>query len=203
MTGDKQQVRISTREPQVWFDDYPGPGLSGEFQGDVAVRIRDGTGAILAQRAEPRAAFRGLRRQLWWDDLDFLYFAGYAIWNYLTAPFLYAHPGCAIDAMAPQGAAGTAWRCLRVRFPPDVPTHCVEQIVHVDEQGRLMRLDYTAEVVGPWARAANVCDDHRWFGGLLFPTRRRVTPRAFGRVLPRPTLVEIAVHEVRGLPAGG
>ena len=87
-----QRLRVSTREPLVWFDDYPKPGLTGELQGVAAVRIRDAAGAIVEQRSEPRAYFRSLRRQLSWDDLDFLYFAGYAIWNYLTAPFLLLRP---------------------------------------------------------------------------------------------------------------
>jgi hypothetical protein len=195
-------MRVSTREPRVWFDDYPRPGLTGELHGTAAVRIRDAAGAVVAQRSEPRASFRSLRRQLAWDDLDFLYFAGYAIWNYLTAPFLFLRPGCALEALEPVRTTAGVWRRLRVRFPPDLPTHCPQQVFYFDANGRLVRLDYTAEVVGRWARAAHACEEHRWFDGLLFPTRRRVTPRAFGRVLPAPTLVGITVHDIRALRQG-
>jgi hypothetical protein len=196
-----QRVRVSTREPRVWFDDYPKPGLMGELRGLEAVRIRNAAGAIVVQRSEPRAFFRSLRRQLSWDDLDLLYFAGYAIWNPLTAPFLFLRPGCALEALEPVRTTIGMWRRLRVQFPPDVPTHCPQQVFYFDGQGRLVRLDYTAEVVGRWARAAHTCDDHRWFEGLLIPTRRRVTPRALGRALSGPTLVGITVHDVRGIPA--
>lgn len=197
-----QQVRLLTHEPHLWLDDYPEPGLVGELDGGT-IRIRDAAGAIVRQRSEPRAAFRGLDRQLAWDDLDFLYFAGYAFWNYFTAPFLLLRPGCEIEGLKPLRTGEGVSQRLRVRFPPEVPTHCREQVFHFDAQARLVRLDYTAEVVGRWARAAHTCGDHRWFDGLLIPTRRRVTPRAFGRALSGPTLVGIAVHDCHAIPADG
>src|SRR5215471_17294692 len=78
---------------------YPGPGQRGVFEPDrVWVESEDGT--ILKERRDPRESFRGLRRALWWDHLDVLYFAGYALWNYLCAPFLFARPtpGCGTRA---------------------------------------------------------------------------------------------------------
>jgi hypothetical protein len=33
-------------------------------------------------------AFASLRHKLWWDRLDILYFAAYAIWTYVSTPFL-------------------------------------------------------------------------------------------------------------------
>jgi hypothetical protein len=47
-------------------------------------------------------------------------------------------------------------------------------------------------VFGAWARAKHVCSDHQKFDGLVFPTRRRVTPRG----LPGPMLVWIDVDSV-------
>ena len=195
------RVRAATAAARFTFFDYPRPGLRGEWLGDDEVRIVDAAGAVVARRERPRAAFRGLRRQFWWDDLDFLYFAGYATWNYLTAPFLLLRPGFVFELLP--ALPGEVSR-LRATFPPDVPTHSRDQVFHFAPDGRLLRLDYTAEVVGGWARAAHLCECYRNFGGLLAPTRRRVRPLFGGeQPLPFPTLVAIDIHEltpVRGSP---
>ena len=73
--------------------------------------------------------------------------------------------------------------------------------------GLLLRHDYTADVIGGWATAANRCLASAVVDGLRFYTRRLVTPR-FGDhvVLPGPTLVwieldDIRVHRRVGAPA--
>jgi hypothetical protein len=191
----QQRVLASTSEPRFTFFDWPRPGKHGEWLGDEEVRIVGDDDTVLASRSEPRSAFRGLRRELWWDDLDFLYFAGCATWNYLTTPFLFLQPGFRF-AELPAGPEGT----LRIKacFPPDVPSHCGQQIFHFNPDGELLRLDYTAEVVGSWAHAAHLCSDYRDFDGLRAPTRRRVRPLFhLTNPLPYPTLVAIDVHELR------
>jgi hypothetical protein len=189
------RVAASTTEPRFTFFDWPRPGQRGEWLGEAEVRIIADDGTVIAQRRQPRAAFRGLRRELWWDDLDFLYFAGYATWNYLTTPFIFLRPGFQFTLLPP-AADGT----LRVAatFPPDVPSHCREQVFHFAPSGELLRLDYTAEVVGGWAHAAHLCSNYRDFDGLRAPTTRRVRPLFHLRnPLPFPTLVAIDVHEIK------
>lgn len=196
------RMRAYTGEPRFAFFDFPKPGQIAELIGNNEVRILDSEGTIIAQRKDPRAAFRGLRRLFIWDDLDFIYFGGYATWNYLTAPFMLARKGFRIEALEPlQGALGQLTR-LQVTFPADVPTHSRQQIFYFDDQRLLRRLDYTAEVIGGWAHAAHLCDEYRTFDRLKAPTRRRVLPLPFGhRPLPGPTLVELEVHDIRPLPA--
>lgn len=191
------EATITTGRPRVVITPYPAPGRRGVFEGDT-VRIETADGRLVAARAGARLAFRRFRRQLWWDRLDALYFAGYALWNYFTTPFLFTRPGFALREGEPWSEAGRTWRRLHVTFPPDVPTHCPEQVFYFDAGGVLQRLDYTAEVFGRWARAAHYCAGHRAFDGLLVPTRRRVHPRAAsGRPRPFPTLVWIEVDDVR------
>ncbi len=133
--------------------------------------------------AEPRPS--GMARRMRWRTADVVHFAGYAIWGYLTAPFLFAYPGF--------GVLELPRRRLRVDFPSGIPTHSRRQTFHFDENAMLTRLDYTAEpVLGPLARAQHRCFDHRRFNGLLVPTRRRVTPRG----LPAPLLVSIDIDEL-------
>jgi hypothetical protein len=190
----RQRVVASTVAPTLTLHDYPAPGQCGEWIGDAEVLIRAADGSVLARRASPRLAFHGWRRSLWWDPLDFLYFAGYATWNYLVTPFLFQRPGFGFEPLAPR-ADGIVR--LAVDFPPDIPSHCRHQIFHFDPQGHLLRFDYTAEPVGAWAHAAHGCTDYRDFGGLRVPTLRRVLPLFHRRdPLPFPTLVALEIHEL-------
>ena len=191
-------VSASTREPRISFHDFPSPGSTSELIGDQEVRILGGDGKPTAKRLNPRPAFTGLRRMISWDALDFIYFGGYALWNYLVTPFLFLRDGFQFQMLEPREDARPPWSRLQVTFPPDLPTHCNKQIFYFDENRYLRRLDYTAEVVGGWARAAHLCEDYRDFDGLKAPTRRRVRPILFGSSpLPAPTLVTIEVHTVR------
>jgi hypothetical protein len=191
----------STTEPRFVFHDYPRPGWRGELIGDAEVRILDPEGRVMASRARPREAFRGLRRQFRWDELDFLYFGGYATWNYLVTPFIFLRPGFSFELLPPvRGPQGEIAR-LRATFPPDLPTHSRTQVFYFDEQRLLTRLDYTAEVVGGWARAAHLCENYRDFGGpggtLRAPTRRRVWPLFIGdRPMPFPNLVALDIDDI-------
>lgn len=191
------EATITTAEPRVVIAPYPGPGRRGVFEA-AAVSIESDAGAVLARRENPRALFRGFRRTLWWDHLDALHFAGYALWNYFTAPFLFLSPGIAVREIEPWEEGGERWRRLHVTFPPGLPTHSREQVFYFDAAGLLRRHDYTAEVFGGWARAAHYSAAHRTFSGLVLPTRRRVYPRrADGRPRPFPTLVWIDVDDAR------
>jgi hypothetical protein len=193
------RMLAATREPHFTFFDYPQPGQTAELMGTREVRISDAAGRVIAQRFEPRAAFRGLRRQFRWDDLDFVYFAGYATWNYLTTPFLFLREGFAFRLLDPVRSDPPGTIRLHATFPEEIPTHSREQVFHFDAELLLRRIDYTAEVVGGWACAAHLCEEYRTFDGLLAPTRRRVLPLFAGdRPLPGPTLVAIDVHELGG-----
>ena len=188
--------RVSTREPRTVLTPYPKPGQRGVFERE-RVWIETDRGEQVVERRDPRSAFGG-RRNLWWDDLDLLYFAGYALWNYATTPFLFRRPGFELEEVEPWTEGGELWRRLHVRFPADIPTHSPEQDFYFDAQGTLKRLDYTAQVFGGWARAAQYCREHRDFSGLLVPTRRRITPRRpDNKPLFGPTLVWIEIHDVQ------
>lgn len=123
-----------------------------------------------------------------WSVQEQSWFCSYALWNYLTTPWLLAR--C--------DATELPRRRLRVRFPPEIPTHSPVQTFHFDRAARLVRLDYTALAIGRWAATSHDCREHAWFDGLLVPTRRRARPRG----LPGPTLVAIEVRSVAIGPPG-
>jgi hypothetical protein len=89
------------------------------------------------------------------------------------------------------------WRRLAVTFPPAIHTHSRRQVFYYDDELRLRRHDYTADIVGRWANAAHMCADHAVVDGLVIPTRRWVRPRGPGnRVMPGPTLVALRLSEI-------
>jgi hypothetical protein len=130
----------------------------------------------------------GMARRFRWDNEDVVHFAGYALWGYLAAPFVFAGEGFTVREL-PR-------RRLLVEFPASIPTHSRRQTFHFDRDAVLQRLDYTAEVMlGPLARAKHRCYEHTWIDGLLVPMRRRVTPRG----LRAPTLVSIDIDELHAV----
>jgi hypothetical protein len=188
------RARVSTRTPQVSF--APFKGQRGVFTAD-RVWIESSGGAVRKERRSPRRLFPGGRRALVWDALDILYFGGYAIWNYLCTPFLLTHPGVRLTRGPDWQEGGETWQRLVVRFPETLPTHCREQVFYVDHRGMIRRHDYTAEVIGHYARAARFCQRHRRFDGLVFPTRHRMFPRRRdNRAWTFPTLVWIDIDRI-------
>ncbi len=193
------EVRVSTNEQRAVLEPYPRARSSGVFDRG-AVRIEAPDGRVIDERLAAREAFlglSGLRRNLRWDQLDALYFAGYALWNYLNAPFLFTEPGFEVSEGKPLHVDGEALRQLDVTFPDSVHTHCREQAFYFDSRGLLRRHDYHPDVVSSLANAAHLCDEHREFDGLVFPTRRRVVPKGIrGRPLRGPTIVSLELDSI-------
>jgi hypothetical protein len=194
------QARVSTSGQHVTLTPYPREGERGVLEPDGTVQIETDGGEPVQARANARAAFADLRHKLWWDRLDILYFATYAIWTYLSTPFVLAASDYELRELDPWLEGGERWQRLAVRFPEHVHTHSREQVFYFDESGLIRRHDYTAEPIGGWARAAHYSLEHQAFDGLVVATQRRVYPRrADNRRREHPRLVWIdmpsaAVH---------
>jgi hypothetical protein len=185
------QAQISTHGQHVVLTPYPRGGMRGVLEESGAVRIETDDGALVEARENPRAAFSDLRHKLWWDRLDILYFATYAIWTYVSTPFVFVREDYLLE-LDPWMEGGERWRRLQVTFPEHVHTHSREQVFYFDEHGLIRRHDYTAEPIGDWAKAAHYCFEHRAFDGLMVPACRRVYPRRRdNRRRARPLLVWI------------
>ncbi|MEV6681920.1 hypothetical protein AB0N09_34360 [Streptomyces erythrochromogenes] len=173
---DSSTVRIGLERQHASHSPFTGPGLRSSFTAQrVAVETDDGE--VVADRFAPRAAFEGHTLETPWDELHLAYFAGYAMWTYLTSPFTFASPGFKSEELplAPATEDGEVWRRLKVTFPQEIATHAPEQVFHFDESGLLRRHDYTAEVLGA-GPAAHYVSDYREFDGIMVPTKRRVYP---------------------------
>jgi hypothetical protein len=192
-------AHVDTRAPRATLRSFPRAGRRGVLDGR-SVRIETDAGEQVAARERPADEYRRPRRLVRWDDLDQLYFAAYAIWGYATAPFHLAWDGVELAELEPWREGGESWRRLWARYPPELPVHSREQVFHYDERGLLRRHDYTAEAFGQWARAVHYSYDHRTFDDLVFPTRRRVHPRAGdGRPRRAVTIIAIEIESVVAL----
>lgn len=192
-------VSVRVADQHTVLHDFPRAGMRAVFdRGDVRIETNDG--AQLDARTDPRSAFFGLsgtRRNVHWDSLDTAYFAGYAFWNYLTAPLLLTRDDITVCEIEPAQEAGLQRRRLQATFPAELDTHCRQQTFYIDPDGLICRHDFVAEPVGRWAKAALYCSRHRQFDGLVFPTRRRVYPRVpGGGVLARPTLLALDFDDI-------
>jgi len=192
-------LAVDLGERRTVFDPFPEPGIRGVFDRGEP-RLERADGHVIASRSEPRPAFfgrAGLRRNLRWDALDATYFAGYAMWNYLSFPLLLTREDVEVRELAPWRSNGDELRRLEATFPDGLDTHSPQQTFYVDAGGLLVRHDYVADVVSRWARAAHMCADHVEAGGLVFPTRRWVRPIGpRNRPLPFPTMVWIQLTDL-------
>jgi len=130
-------------------------------------------GKVIEQRESPRTSFDGHTIATRWDVQQLIYFAGYAMWTYLTTPFLFRLPGFRTEEIEPWDEDGEEWRRLKVTFPPNVPSHSTTQTFYFDRSGLLRRHDYSVEIMGGTS-SANYATEPKSFGGIVFPTKRRV-----------------------------
>lgn len=187
-------MRIETQRSAVTFAPFGRPDCRGHFT-PTRVWIEDREGRVVEERADPRASFAGHVLTTPWDRLHLLYFAGYANWNYFTAPFLLTQFGVDIQEIGQHEKNGETWQRLQVKFPSTIPTHSAEQTFYYNDKGLLQRHDYVAEVAG--AVGAHYSFDHALFSGLVFPTLRRVvglTPT--GPLISGPTAILLLISDI-------
>ncbi len=191
------RAHIRAHEVYVRITPHPRSGMQGIFSEDT-VRIESENGEIIQERQSARKAFKDWRHKIWWDHLDATHFAGYALWNYLTTPFLLCRPGIHLQKLSPWQENNETWNRLQVTFPPGLLTHSPQQTFYFDAEGLLKRHDYAALVFGNFAKAAHYSWDHKEVSGIPFPTRRRVFPRKKdGSPLRLITLVSIDIEDIQ------
>ena len=180
-------VECGVREPSTRLTAIDEAGNIGVLrQGDVS--LENPWGSVIARRWNARSFFPYGRRLFWWDSLDQTYFAGYALWNYLVFPALLLREDVRWEEPGPN-------RLIAI-FPVHIPTHCpVQEFLFDPASGLLLQHNYTAEVMGGWAKAANVVVEHSTWDGIPYPSHRRVTPRKTdGSPAGGPVLIDLVIH---------
>jgi len=144
-------MRIDTRRPAVTISPYGRPDHRGYFTPD-RVWIEDRVGQIVDERINPRASFAGHVRETPWDQLHRLYFTSYAMWNYLTTPFLFTRPGFELTEIEPHQENGETWRCLRVNFRPMFRRTTTSRLAASRHSSSMSRAFYSGSIIWPLAR---------------------------------------------------
>lgn len=166
------RVSLDPHRQHVEYSPFLQAGRHSVYEPSRTAFVTD-DGEIIEQRQSPRKSFEGHALTTPWDAQNLIYFTGYAMWTYLTTPFLLMHPGFVPEEIEPWDEAGETWRRLKVSFPFNIESHSTQQTFYFDTSGILKRHDYSVDVMGGTS-SANYATEPKVFGGILFPTKRRV-----------------------------
>jgi hypothetical protein len=169
-------VTLDAHREQITFSPFGSPEHRSSFSVDPErIVISDTCGEVIDERTEPRGSFPSEFEPLTtpWDAIQVAYFTSCAMWNYLTAPFVFTYPGVEVKEIDPWQDAGETWRRLAVTFPPSIANHNPDQVFYYDDQLMQRRMDYSPEVTGR-PPTAHYTHDHKTFDGFVFPTRHLV-----------------------------
>ncbi len=82
-------VIVDTRSQWISYQPFINDSMRSSCTPDRSV-IETRDGKPFKERTNPRASFDGHTVETQWDDLNLAYFSGYAMWNYLNTPFIFA-----------------------------------------------------------------------------------------------------------------
>jgi hypothetical protein len=192
---DSVVVTANLHDERVSHRPFGAPdGRSAFTPGRVANETEDGT--VLESLDQPRASFAGHTAETPWNALQLAYFAGAAMWTYLTQPFSFTLPGFRMTELDPWEEAGQLWRRLLVTWPSHLATHSTEQTLYLSPDGLLVRHDYDVEI-SDGATAAHYLSDYVDVDGIMVPTSHRILPRRpDGKSLAEPLIVSIDLSEI-------
>lgn len=181
----------STQAQSVRFIGITGGEQSGSFAPDT-ITIESPEGEVLRSWRNPNLGFPEADAHTLADELHLVFFCGVAIWNYLTTPFLLAHPDVVVEELSPWRENAETWRRLRAQFPPHLVTLAPEQIFYFDENALQRRMDH--DLFG--MKVAHSSWAHDTFGGIVLPTLRRAQAlRLDGTVIAKPVLVDVEIFD--------
>lgn len=165
-------IRIDLHREWASVETIGKTGQRTDFTPD-RIAIESADAKIVAQRKRPRASFARHDLRTSWDPLHRAYFDAYALWTYLTTPFLLAMDGVAVREIEPWREGAEAWRGLRATFPPEIASHSTEQDFYFGPDMLIRRHDYKVELAGNFPAAEYISDTVN-VDGIQIPTKRRV-----------------------------
>lgn len=194
--SDSRQMTVWLHEQRASVMPFGAPNQRTAYTPDrIAIETTDGQ--VVAERSDPRASFHNHAETTPWDPLHRAYFNGYALWSYMTMPFLFILPGVRVEEVDPWEEGDQHWRRLRVHFAQNVVTHCPLQDFYFGEDFLLRRHDYSVDVSGGFP-AAQYVHDYVEAQGLRLPSKRRAYRRdANNHAITSQLLVAIDISDIR------
>jgi hypothetical protein len=170
-----RRMTVWLREERSSVTPYGAADQRTMFTPDrIAIEKLDGT--LVAERRAPRDSFSGHQMNTPWDPLQRAYFNGYALWTYLTTPFLLSMSGVRVEEIEPWKEGSEMWRVLRAYFPGSIATHSTAQDFYFGGDLMLRRHDYNLNIAGGFG-GAQLTSEYCEADGIRLPTRRRAYTR--------------------------
>ncbi len=166
-----RRMRVHLHHQEASLKPFGEPDWHTQFTPDHIAIVRS-NGSIVAERRDPRASFAGHEMTTGWDALQRAYFNGYALWLYLTTPFVLAKEGVRVYEIEPWTERDETWSVLRAEFPDSIATHSKVQDFYFGDDLLLRRHDYAVDVAGGFA-AAQLVQDYISADGIRMPSKRR------------------------------
>ena len=182
------KITVDVQRPHTVIDPVDASGDTGVLDG-FTVKILSPSGTILDQRADAREHLQNASISTKWDQLNLVYFLGYAFWGYYSLP----HQLMRTDIDWTELSDGL----LQADFGTNLPVHSRIQRFWFDKKtGLLRRNDYTPVAASRDARAAHVIFEHGVSNGIPYPSKRRVKMSVgqYAWVLPFPDFITIDVE---------
>jgi hypothetical protein len=196
--GMLDDIHVTVALHRQWASHAPfgAPNQHTSLEAErVAIEATDGT--VIEELLHPRASFKDHTQETPWTNLQLAYFAGYAMWTYLTSPFTFTLPGYEVEEMEPWQENGETWRRLQVTFGPYIATHSKVQTFYIDKDGLIRRHDYDVEISGG-TPAVHYLSDHTEVSGIIVPTKRLVYIRQPDlSPLKEPLIVSIQLSDIK------
>jgi hypothetical protein len=173
MPQDPTPRRMTAALQREWSSVRPfgaGDQRTAFIPDRVAIEKLDGT--LVAERLDPRESFAGHTLTTPWDPLQRAYFNGYALWTYLTSPFLLSLPGLSVRAIDPVEDDGVQLTGFQVQFGPTFASHSTLQEFYFGPDLLLARHDYRVDVAGGFP-AIQYVSELVEADGIRVPTNRR------------------------------
>jgi hypothetical protein len=191
-----RQMSVATDHEWASVRSFGADDQKTDFTPDrIAIEKLDGT--VVSERRDPRRSFDGHEFATPWDPLQRAYFNGYAMWTYLTTPFLLTLPGVSVNEIAPVEDNGETWMGLQAPFPSVIATHSTVQEFYFGDDHLLRRHDYRVEVAGAFA-AVQYTTDIVEAGGIKLPSKRRAYRADDQNIaIPDQLMVAIDLRDIR------
>jgi hypothetical protein len=165
-------VEIEPGHQRTWHRPLPTAGFRSSYSPElVRIETDDDAATVIEELPSPRESFAGHTAVSPRTTLQLAYFAGFAMWTYLSEPYSLTLPGVHTEELGPWREDGHTWRRLGIRFPDSIATQSAEQTVYIDADGLIQRRDYTAELLGS-SLTAHYSAGHQEFDGIVVATRR-------------------------------
>lgn len=169
---DGATVEIEPGHQRTWHRPLPTAGFRSSYSPErVRIETDDETATVIEELRSPRESFVGHTAVTPWTTLQLAYFAGFAMWTYLSEPYSLTLPGVHTEELGPWREDGHTWRRLGIHFPDYIATQSSEQTVYIDTDGLIQRRDYTAQLLGS-SLAAHYSTSHQEFDGIIIATKR-------------------------------